>query len=268
MKIRFSYAFLLLFSFFFSCEKVIEIDLDDQAPRLVIEASLIGGDHDFIVNISESTPYFEVGSPSYINDAKVVLKTEDGQEIALNFEGNGRYAKRVNALPNSWYTLEVTLGEITYQANSYLPAKIELEELVTVYQPSAGPREEGYQIFLRFFDPAGTANYYRVVHSINGVLQASGNDLQASADDLFDGAYARLPLFNKVFELGDTVLLELRHFDAASYDYFNSLSDIVSSDGGPNGGSAAPGNPNTNWSADILGYFSAYQPDTLSILIE
>jgi len=67
-------------------------------------------------------------------------------------------------------------------------------------------------------------------------------------------------------QLGDTITLELLSIDKASYDYFSTLKDILTSDRSPT--SLSPANPNTNLSNGSLGYFSAFAMDTKKIVIQ
>ena len=249
-----------------SCEKVIEVDLNEADPQLVIEAKLESGEHDFEVIISETSSYFVNEAPTYRDEAIVTLINGDGQEQDIPWQGNGRYHANVEAIPGEVYTLQVEVEGQLYQATAEVPTTVPLIELEAEFQESSSFFDAGYRIFSRFADDPGRANYYRVIHAVDGEYQLDGEDLQVSDDRLFDGSErARLPIFQRTFEPGATITLVLQHIDQSSFDYLNSLSDIIGDGQGPNSGSAAPGNPISNWSGDVLGYFGAYSADTLSI---
>ncbi|MEL6942830.1 MAG: DUF4249 domain-containing protein, partial [Bacteroidota bacterium] len=223
-----------------ACEKVIDIDLNESDPQIVIEASLEAGEHEFVVRITETTSYFDNQLPNVIDYAQIRLFQEDGTAIEIPYQDAGNYAALVNAMPNQTYRLEVEIGDLLYEASSFLPEKVELLQLETEFQEARGPIEEGYLLYFSFKDDGSVDNYYRLLHSIDGVFQNGGDDLQVSDDAFVNGGVARLPLFRKTFNSGEEIEVELRHFDAASFEYFNSLSDIVSNEeGGPGGGSAA-----------------------------
>jgi len=258
MNLKFARILILpLLLLQFSCEEVIEIDLEDAESQLVIEAKLQEGSQDFTVLISRTSSYFDSALPETVETAAVSLQDDQGNSLSIPHAGNGVYSAAVTGVAGNFYTLRVTEGENTYEAVSYLPQAVNLLGLEPQFSEATPFTDEGYLLFMRFEDPAGTDNYYRVLHRVNGVLQNAADDLQVSNDDLFDGGSARLPLFQKIFTSGDSVEVELLHFDEASYDYFNSLTDIVSQGGGPGGASAAPGNPTSNWTGGCLGYFSA-----------
>ena len=251
-----------------SCEEVIDIPLDSTDPTLVIEASLKEGTQPFNVFISYSSDYYNPELPTPVVDAEVILTDGEGQEFAVPHVNSGVYSLPFTAVAGDMYQLTVRTGGEEYQATSFLPESIEIMELIPEYQEVNPVGDPGYQVSVRFQDPGGMANFYRLRHSINGELQNGGEDMQVVNDNIFEGGEAQLPLFQQTFDSGDLVSIELIHFDEASYDYFNSLADISGGGGsGPGGATAAPGNPLSNWSGGCLGYFSASSSDTLSIRI-
>lgn len=257
----------LLFISLFSCEKVIDVDLNDTQPTLVIEGVLAAGQHNFTVNISETTSYFDNETPTFRNDAIVTLLDNNGQEFTIPLFENGAYQREITAEPGLTYTLQVTVDEITYIATATVPSIVPILELEIEYQEKTGFFDEGYRVFTRFSDDPVRRNFYRQIYAIDSIFQRGGEHLQVSDDELFDGSErARLNVFNEIFEKGTTITIILQHIDANSFEYLNSLADIVNTEGGgPNSASAAPGNPNTNWDSNILGYFGAIGSDTLSI---
>ena len=64
---------------------------------------------------------------------------------------------------------------------------------------------------------------------------------------------------------GDTLTVDLHSIDEATYWYFHTLRDILSSDRSPT--SLSPANPNTNLTNGSLGYFSAYAADSRMIIL-
>ncbi len=249
-----------------SCEKVIDVDLNEADSQLVIEAKLQAGVYDFQVIISETSSYFINEEPTYRDQATVTLINGEGQEQDIPWQGNGRYSTEIEANPGEGYTLQVALEGQLYQASAEVPAAVPLMELETEFQEASSFFDAGYRIFSRFADEPARANYYRVIHAVDGEYQLDGEDLQVSDDRLFDGSErARLPIFQRTFDPGATITVVLQHIDQSSFDYLNSLSNIIGDGEGPNSGSAAPGNPIGNWSGGVLGYFGAFSADTLII---
>jgi len=260
--------FLFPFLFLSSCEEVIELDLDESGIQTVIEANLKSGNHPFEVLITTSSSYYDNQLPQGITDATVTLLDDEGNQYNIPHLEGGKYVAPIDAQSGHTYTLQVSHQGTDYEAVSSVPQAIDLQEVYSEFSLATPFTEEGYVAYLRFEDPAGQKNYYRVLAYLNGVPQNGTNDLQVQEDNLFDGEEARLPLFQKIYSQGDTVGIELIHLDKTGYDYFNSLSDIISSGGGPGGATAAPGNPASNWTGGSLGYFNAYSSDLKTIVIE
>ena len=258
---------LLLACALVSCEKVIEVDLEEADERLVIEAALRHGEQPFEVLISYTTPYFGDDPVMTVPDARVTLTADNGLNLEVPHAVNGSYRAIVDAEAGVNYTLTVELDGTEYSATSYLPEPVQLSQVYYAEAPDNAFSDGEYNVYLRYADPGDAENFYRVIHSINGVPQTGGEDLQLLNDNLNNGNEARIPIFGRFFDPGDVVDIELIHFDEASYDYFNSLADIVGSQQGPTGGTAAPGNPESNWSGNILGYFSAYSLDSMSVVL-
>ncbi|MEL7221136.1 MAG: DUF4249 domain-containing protein [Bacteroidota bacterium] len=263
-----SFLIICLCLFSFSCEKVIELDLEDSDRQIVIEAQLQAGNNQFTVLVSQSSNYFSNEAPVLISDAKVVLYDNSNSSINLPLLKAGEYGGEINAEAGMTYSLEVELDGQVYQANTTVPTPVLLNTLDTTFLEATAFFDEGYQVVSRFEDDPLTENYYRVLHAIDEVWQKDGTDLQVTNDRFFNGSEnARLPVFNHIFSSGEIITVTLQHLDKVSFEYFNSLANIVGDGQGPNGGTAAPGNPPSNWSGDALGYFGAVAGDTRSILL-
>lgn len=210
-------------------------------------------------------PTLDAEDPITIEDAIVTLTDDVGNAYDISHDGNGIYQSVLLAEADHSYTLEVVSDGESYTATAFLPQQVLVNEVLAVYQEPFGPVEEGYQVRFKFNDPEGEANYYRIIHSIDGVAQIAGEDIQVLDDELFDGSEANFPVFRKTFDPGALIGIELRSMGSSGYDYYNSLADITAGDQGPAGGSAAPGNPLSNWSNNALGHFTAYSAHTASV---
>lgn len=252
-----------------ACEEVIDIELDDVPPREVIEAALDGETGILRVRVTTTGPYFDAGAVNPVAGVSVEVSSDADNLVYVPTQtGIGTFVDTLAVEPGTRYTLRVQTPTDTYAAGSLLPVAVPIASIDSEFQTARGPREEGYRLEFDFQDPPGEANFYRLVHTVNDTLQTDPDDLLVTEDILFDGGFARVQLFQQTFDLGDTVQLELRHLDRAGYEYFNSLSDILSTSQAPNSGSAAPANPISNWDNEALGYFSAYYPTRMTLVIE
>jgi len=253
--------------FFSSCQKVIQVDLNNANPNYVIEANLYDGVHDFKVKVSQTTSYFGTDNPPAVNDAQVMLIPNNGSSINVPFVSNGEYVlPAFNAATQTNYQLVVTVGGKTYSATSYMPYTTTMDSLS--YEEFAGfggggPKDQ-FLMKAHFQDSVGVKNYYRVLITKNDTLYNKAFDYYIFDDKIRDGQYIDAPLFTTFFKPGDTVNVELLSMDAGVYDYFNTLSEILTSDANT---SAAPANPNSNFNNGALGYFAAYASSKNSIRV-
>ena len=74
---------LIAFITFTSCEEVIELDLKDTEPRVIIEAKGDIKTRTCNVNITLSNGFYDVGDLETLSDATVVLSDEGGASYLL-----------------------------------------------------------------------------------------------------------------------------------------------------------------------------------------
>lgn len=114
----------------FSCQQVIDINLNESAPQFVFEAALEEGTHDFKVRATKTGNYFSTEAPTPIKDAIIKLSTEQGGELLLNNENNGYYTlNQYAALNNTDYKLTIQTEGKTFTASSYLPKSVVLDSV-------------------------------------------------------------------------------------------------------------------------------------------
>lgn len=258
------YIFILGFVFF-SCQKVIDVDLNEANAQVVIEGVFTAEDSTVRVRVSLTSNYFDASTSPTIDNAVVTISDYLGNSTTINSIGNGVY-ELSNYIPifNSTYKLNVLYNGVDYEAECDLQSPVALNDITYEYTPGFFGLEGGYLVYLNFNDPAGIVNNYLIVLSRNGVESTDLTEYFLQ-DDLFtDGNLLERPLFgNDFYALGDTVGMELRTVDKQVYDYFNEVIGIASG-----GGGAAPANPTTNWNNKALGYFSAYGNSRKSVIIQ
>ena len=213
-------SLLLSFS---SCQKVIDVNLNNAKPRYVIEAPLYEGTNDFVLRITKTTSYFTTDLPPGIETAVVKLIDNNNTSYQVNSIGNGNYQlANFTANPGASYTLQVNVDGQEFKAVSALPIHTSIDSLSFI--ESSGPfggGEKGYLAFCHFQDSVGIKNYYRVKATINGEPQDKPFDYYLFDDMVRDGQYIDAPLFTFRTELGDTLDIELLGMDANVFDYFN-----------------------------------------------
>ncbi len=237
---------------FASCEKVINVDLNDAAPQYVVEGEVYSGNDTVKVHVAKTTDYYGFAPQQQINDAVVLLTDDQGNNTTIPFTGNGQYQlPGFNGVPGRRYFLKVTVAGQEFNATSVMPQMVGIDSVSRIFK-EADFRKEGYEVAANFTDPAGTKNFYRVVYTINDTLQNQPKDLYLLNDKYNDGKLVKADLFRR-FEPGDKIAFELRGMDEAVFDFFTSLNEMLNNQNGP-----APANPNSNITGGALGYFGAF----------
>ena len=245
---------------FSACERVIDVDLNDADPTLVIEAKVSNRAEPQTVILTKTTSYFTPDTPAPVTNATVTVRDDQGEEHAYTEVTDGVYIANFMGQEGRTYTLEVISEGETYSGQSRLRPTVSLDSLTFARsgfsEPNAPP---SYLTFTNFNDPAERGNYYRV--------REVSEDPAADAfiyllDDIStNGNLITFPLFGNTYPVGTDITIELWHIDQSAYNYFTDLSELQNA-GSPF--SSTPANPDTNLSNGALGFFVAYSVSTLS----
>ena len=254
-------ASLLLVTTLMSCQKVIDIDLNEKEPKIVIEGGISDQPGPYVIRISQTVNFDEPNEFPPVTGARLTLRDNAGNSETLSEAAPGEYViTSLQGVPGRTYTLEITAGDVTYTSVSYLPAAVPIDSL-TVEESFWGIRQ--VNIYLK--DPAETENYYRIVQEKNRVKV---RDILVMSDELQNGSHLSTPLFINNIEdslrRGDTVTVQLQSIDKAAYDYFRTLMMLTTPGGPP---SDAPANPISGFTNGALGYFYAYAVRTEIIVV-
>ena len=256
--------------FLYGCQQVVSIDLNTANPRVVVEGNIKDQPGPYSVFLSITGSYFDttLATPP-VSHAQVVITDNLGNRDTLKEVISGTYqSSTLIGVSGRTYTLSVKADGKEYMATSSMPAKVFIDSLYAL--PRHGfDGESGYDIYVTFKDPPELGNYYRINARSSAMIPADsidGRRYRLFTDKLTNGneMTERIRAGRNV-SIGDTITIEFRSIDKATYDYFHTLSDILSSDRSPT--SLAPENPNSNISGDALGYFAAYTVDSKQIVL-
>ena len=254
-----SISFLL-----FSCEEVIDIDLNESQPQWVIEGRLTDQAGPVEVRISQSGSYFEPGNYPLFEGARVSISSSSGQSWNLSEKAAGLYVTDpMKGIGGETYRLEVDLDGQKYEAISTLTQAIQLDTVLYEYRSSAIGLGEGYMLRVRFQDPPGVPTYLRFIVKANG---ETVDQYFLYDDNLSDGQQVEFPLFGSFYEAGTDIEISIMSLDEANYIYFSSLGQILGLIVQP--AAATPSNPPSNFTPDVLGYFGAYGVSDYQLRIE
>ncbi len=255
---------------FISCEKVIDVDLKDAEPRLVIEGNITSDTGPYTVYLSKSGSYFDYSTLERVGGGEVIITDEHGNSEVLSEVSTGIFeTENMQGIENTNYSIQVISEGVTYSAEEYLPNKVEID---TMYSVKDEPGNYGadkdsitYSIYCVFTDPAETADYYRFKIYTNGILDEAGFGTYLVTDDeLFNGNTFPVRFAGREVVPGDIVKIELQTLGFNTYEYFRTVNDAIS--GGGMG--STPYNPITNLDNEALGYFGAYNTSAQEVLIQ
>lgn len=253
------------------CEKVVTLDLKASAPRLSIEGNLADDGQPCTVLLARSVDYTETNTFPAVSGAVVTLSDDaGGLETLRETSTPGQYRGRtLLGQSGRRYTLRVETDGQTYVAASTLPAPV---------VPLTGLRAQksligtSIQALPEYLDPAGPRNYYLFRQYRNGLLNKA---VYLQNDEFTDGKPNVRGLgagggggggsteADKLVA-GDSLRVEMQNVDVDVYEYFRTFNLTLQGGGTA---AAAPTNPKSNFSGDVLGYFSAHSVRRRTILV-
>lgn len=263
MKI-FSILSVFVLLFIASCQKVIDVEVDEADENIVLDASYNAITEKVRVKVTRSAALFSNTGFESILDAFIELETPNGDVFEIAHIGNGVYEYE-NLTPtfNSTYKMTAIVEGQTFEANAFLPNPIPLDSLTQQFQEASLFGPEGYIVFMNLSDPGGS-NYYRAVRIVNGDTLTSRSEQFIFDNSFSEGNVQTVPFFSSRYEPDDTITVQLRSYSETAFLYFGDLLALA----GDGGQSAAPANPRTNWNNGALGVFNAYGYDEKTIIIE
>ena len=247
------------------CERVIDVDLNDASPQIVIEGNLSYNDAELEVQISKTGSYFSTTSTEKVDNANVYLEHGDGTRAEAEAFGQGVYKIENYPLQHGKeYRLFIESEGQNYEAKSTLYPSVKIDSLGFEYQQDVRFFEGGYRLLLYFSDSFDEENYYRIKVYKNGELLNDVDDLIVFDDSGLNGKGIQVTLRRQLFDMGDTASVQLMSIDENAFHYFTTFRDMANT----NPGSPAPANPISNFSNGALGYFSAWAFEEKEIIIE
>lgn len=268
-----SFKYILLFvvlAGLTSCEDTVDIDLDTDEPRLVIDAGIAwikGTDGSRqTVKLSTTTDYYTADIPP-VSNAVVSIANSNGTRF--DFEetpGTGIYVC-TDFIPaiGETYELTVTVNEQTYTASEQL---MSVPEITRIEQDSeAGFEGDEIEVTFYYQDNGEEDNHYMARFDAD-VLVRPEYDIE---DDKFtQGNEMNESFSHEDLEVGDSIGISLNGI-SERFDNYMSLI-LEAADGGPFG--TPPANVrgniiNTTDEADYAyGYFRLSEVDTTLYVVE
>ncbi len=264
---------LIAIVIFTSCEDVVDIEVPNAPPKLVIDASFelytneIPVNLDGGVRLTLSAPYFDRNVPT-VSDAEVFITNKNNNSI-VNFIESGEpgfyIPETIGFLPefNTTYELTVNyLGE-TYIATAQLIPTVPIDNVeqgdATLFD------EDETELIVTFTDDGNRNDFYLFDFDFSLFL--------ASEDRFYQGQSFKFSYFYENMVAGQNVTIKILGVDERYYNYANLLIEQSEQDGG-NPFLAPPavlrGNVinTTNQENFAFGYFNLAEADRVQFTIE
>lgn len=246
---------------FGACETVIDVNLKDTKPAIVIEANVTDNVEPQTVIISQTKPFNQNNTIVPVSQAIVTAFDEDGNHHQFLEAGPGKYVSEPFAgVSGKKYTMQVNVNGTLYTASSIMPQKVLLDSLSLTELSFFNSTKKYVQV--HFKDPGGVPNQYNYVLYVNDEIR---NAYYVDNDRFNDGKNVTNTIFNADPELkkGDRIMVDFQCIDEPIYRYFFTLAQIAGNGGPP----TAPANPDSNFDNGALGYFSAHTSQKKSNVI-
>ncbi len=276
-----------------ACEKVIEVELRETAPDLVVEATIENGAPPVVI-LTRSLAYFDKLSlddltNSFVRNAKVTLsdgnKTLQLYESTRSFPGFQLYFYTLDASDTATsiigrnggkYRLVIEAEAKKYEAQTEIPnINRRIDSLWWQTAPNNADTNR-VVVFAKITDPPGLGNYIRYFTSRNDSAFLPGAN-SVFDDALIDGTTYDAQVFRGVnrnqefdqeefgyFRRGDKVDVKLSNINKATFDFWRTWEQAQQNVGNPFG---VPVKVLSNISGNALGYFGGYGSQVMRITI-
>lgn len=259
---------------FSGCRELVEIDLPNQNPQLVIEAEITDSPGPHYVKLSLSQEYFSKDELPPVENAIVTIRDNEGQEEILTQLEPGLYiTQNLKGINGRTYTLTIEWNGNLYQGKDTLLEEAVIDSLEYRFFPSNPPLlEEGFYIIAYGSLPQGRNNFYRFKVFENDSLYNGRSDLFVQSDEFLGDTESISLRFPYAFQENDKVRIEMYTITEDMYQYYRELITLLFNDGGLF--SPPPQNPVSNISnltnpaEPPLGYFQVASLTNGTIKIE
>ncbi|MCT4590888.1 MAG: DUF4249 domain-containing protein [Carboxylicivirga sp.] len=249
-----------------SCEEVIDVDLNDAAPKLSIDGQ-ITLDQTAEVQLNYTSSYFSDEAPDFEENATITIINSDGISETLDHLGNGLYkGQLLRGQRDHEYTLDIKIADKSYQGKSKILTPTEIVKLGYKKFDGFGSSEDEteYNLEITLKNNPEEENYYLIKYYLNGAEKEETYSVWSHEFFANEETIEFTPL-RFSFTEDDLVTIKAFSIDEGTYEYYSQLDEIIDQQGG---GSSTPFNPESNMGKDVLGYFRAWSYDERSIQVE
>ncbi|NBV36397.1 MAG: DUF4249 domain-containing protein [Bacteroidetes bacterium] len=236
---------VLAITLFSGCEDVIQVDVVNKSPKIVVDAFVNNQSDTQIIRLTRSIGYFDsTGKEPAIANAQVAIvdqTTSIPKLFVFKYAYNGKYQFVPNKLTGDTfsighdYALLVVVDKDTLVSFSKLNPTTVIDSLHLVDVVGNGPpiNTTGKYVELYANDRVGQGDFYWIKTFRNDTFSNSINQLNISADMgntsngqdgklfIYPVRYNQVNDFLRSYKTGETVRLEIHSINAVVFAWFN-----------------------------------------------
>lgn len=257
--------FLAVIISFASCEDIIEIDVQDSEPKIVVDALLNVVEQTATVRLSKTTPLYSTDTTVVDLNATVSIVDEAGNSTPLSQVTVGEYvASDLNVQAGQDMTLVVEVDNEIYSGSAIVPEFVELAKVDTLQTAFTfgDTTVVFYQVAMEWIDILDVDNFYRLQSYVNDTLETGQYFLYADTQN--NGIAMNRPIMS-FYQPGQNITLELYSTNESYYDFYLQVASIQEQ----GFGGTTPFNPQGNmFDSDgnhILGNFGIIQSSSINV---
>lgn len=227
-----NYIYILLLLLTFSCEDVIEINLNEAEPKLVIDASInwykgtTGSDQS--IKLTLTAPYFSNSVPPATGAQVYIRDANNSTFNFIEFENTGVYLnKEFIPVINTTYTLFINFDGDMYTATETLKSVVPID--FVEQNNTGGFSGEETELKAFYTDPVDEENYYffEFISDIPEIVSLEVYEDEFTNGNQIFGFYTEEEL-----STGDDVIIRNYGISEQFYEYMFILLQQNNEDGG------------------------------------
>jgi len=249
LKLPISIAALLASCALYSCETVIDANLDTGPVQLSVDGTLTDQPGPQTIRLTQTAAYFSNTTAPIASGATVTVTDNTGRAFAFTDPDNDGYytwkpaANDTLGRVGQTYRLAITYQGDTYTAISRMN-RVPAVDSIIFRKEKINPLSstEGYQAEFYARDFRGATDYYRIRYYRNGKVANRPRDIITLKDGSFpgssdtDGLVFIRPFRQSVnpdslYALNDSVKVELQSLTPESFEFWQQFSQQITNGG-------------------------------------
>lgn len=245
-----NYLFVILFasSILFSCDEVINPELEKADPVLVIDAWLNNASGAQQIVLTRSQPYFENSLPSGVSGAVINVTDQNNKVYSFSEAKPGVYkwtpiGNEVFGQVGFTYKLSVQVGSETFVSSAKMGRAPAIDSITFFLEPGGQFFDDLYQAQFWATDPQEPNDSYWIKTFKNGVQLLKPNEIITAYDAGFSkgGNFNGVPFIFPIraainpfdedkdgkilspYVVGDSVYVQIQSVTEAAFNFLNEV---------------------------------------------